>query len=174
MPTIELTKGQVAIVDPEDMELAEFNWYASSHARFGRFYAVRFVGRKCLLLHRVIAERAGFDITGLMVDHINRDGLDCRRGNLRPCSRRQNLWNTYHHGDESRTKGVSFHARDKRWRAFFKGSDGKQVHLGYFGSKAEAALAYDAAVLQVRGEFSRGHDGRLLVPATSLRSGEAE
>lgn len=152
MTTIPLTRGQVAIVDDVDADLALVKWYAYPVGRRG-FYARRCVGtreRKWVKLHQVIAKRLGCEL----VDHKNRDGLDNRRENLRPATKRQNAAN---HGrnrnNASGYKGVSWCNRERKWRACIR-VDYKRKSLGYYADPAEAARAYDAAAAVAFGEFA--------------------
>lgn len=90
-----------------------------------------------------------------LVDHINGNGLDNRRANLRPATPSQNTANARMPSDNtSGFKGVGWFARTGRWRAYIT-YQGRQKHLGYFDIAEEAALAYDAAARELFGEFAR-------------------
>jgi hypothetical protein len=150
---IVLTKGQVAVIDACDADLAEFNW--SSSGKPGMRYAYRRSGDRLHALHRVIAERAGMQIDGLEVDHEDGNKLNCRRGNLRPATRAQNCCNK---GASSRStsgvKGVSWSSKSRKWGAWI-GAGGKSYCLGLFETKEEAAEAYRKAANELHGEFAR-------------------
>lgn len=94
-------------------------------------------------------------ITGLRgPDHINHNGLDNRRCNLRPATAQQNGANSRPmRGTSSVYKGVSWHKRDSRWGAQIT-SEGRTRYLGYFTDEIEAAKAYDRAARDVFGEFA--------------------
>lgn len=155
MKTLKLTQGKVALLDSEDFERASaFSWYAwKSTSGDGRtFYARRSfkVGRvaKTQLLHQFI--------TGLSsVDHINEDGLDCRRSNLRACSASGNGANRrkFRGLYSSKYKGVSFHRLSGKWSAYLTCS-GRRVHLGLFFSEVNAARTYDREAVARFGEFA--------------------
>lgn len=87
-----------------------------------------------------------------LVDHVNGDGLDNRRVNLRPATRSQNQGNRRKFlSTASQYKGVTPWAKDKaRWIAVCR----RKKVLGVFNSEAEAALAYDAAARQEFGEYA--------------------
>jgi len=98
-------------------------------------------GRKTIRMHRFILGLK----EGELVDHINRDGLDNRRENLRVASHSQNMRNRrLLDGKSSKYRGVVL-VRDGVWVATI-GEDGKSIHLGSFTSEEEAAKAYDIAV----------------------------
>ena len=92
---------------------------------------------------------------GLVVDHINRNGLDNRKVNLRLATAMQNVWNSKRNvnTDSSKYKGVSWDKNKHKWRASI-GIDRKTKHLGYFEDEKMAAKAYDKAAKEHRGEFA--------------------
>jgi hypothetical protein len=97
-------------------------------------------------MHKLLT---GWDET----DHKNGNGLDNQRKNLRSATRPQNLWNKGRRSDNTTGfKGVTKEAHG--WRAVIK-ANGKRRHLGYFTSPELAARAYDAAAVEMHGEFAR-------------------
>lgn len=148
MKTIPLTKGMVAVVDDEDYErLSQFKWYAQS-APHGNHYAARKSTGK-VYMHREIV-RPG----QLHVDHINGDGLDNRRSNLRRCTRSQNLCNGRTRTDSaSGHRGVHFHRASGLWVAYAK-SNGKTT-ARYFKTKEQAVHARVDLAREVQGAFAR-------------------
>lgn len=118
---------------------------------------VRLRDGKSVYAHRVIAERMiGRKLLRTeRVDHINGNGTDNRRENLRIASHAQNLANRDGwRNSSSKYKGVTFYKRDQKWQAKIA-PHGKSIHLGYFEDEMEAAKAYNAAALQHFGAFAR-------------------
>ena len=108
--------------------------------------------RKTIRMHRLITKCP----KGLQVDHINHNGLDNRRKNLRICNNVQNQWNRRKgNNNNSGFKGVSIESRrkTKKYRVQI-GYMGKTRHLGYFESPVEAAKIYDAKAKELFGEFA--------------------
>lgn len=90
-----------------------------------------------------------------LIDHRNMKKDDNRIVNLREATMTQNLANAEKQkANTSGFKGVGFVPRIGRWRARIKDA-GKEVHLGYFDSPAEAASAYKNAAVRIHGEFAR-------------------
>ena len=89
------------------------------------------------------------------IDHINLEKADNRFANLRAATRSENLANTrVRNGNTSRLKGISWHKRDKKWRARIA-APGKQKYLGNFDCPAAAHFAYIVAADKAFGEFAR-------------------
>lgn len=151
---IKLTRGQYVKVDPEDYEwLNKHKWHLNKCA--GGCYAVR-AGRKggkqiSIKMHRVIMNAP----EGMMVDHINGDGRDNRKANLRLATARQNSWNTRRgrYKGTSKYRAVSFNKKEKKWRASIV-INGKQELIAKFENEIEAAKAYDKAANKQRGQFA--------------------
>lgn len=158
---LKLTQGYVALVDEGDYEmLVRFKWSAHVKKRKDgsvlNVYAVRGERRggvsHPVLLHRALlgAQR------GVDIDHIDGDGLNNTRGNLRVCSRSQNNHNSRLRPDNtSGYKGVAWSKASRKWRAYIAISTGERRHLGLFSSAVAAAGAYDLAAMKYFGEFAR-------------------
>ncbi len=87
-------------------------------------------------------------------DHKNGNGHDNSYDNLRPCTRSQNMANSGKRvNNTSGFKGVSWHPQAKKWRAYIK-VNGRQISLGLFDLKEDAAKAYDKAAKKYFGEFA--------------------
>lgn len=98
---------------------------------------------------------------GEYVDHINHNPRDNRKSNLRLCTNSENNMNRYlQSNSKTGYKGVSWSIVGNCWRAYIK-VRGQQLHLGYFDTKEQAALAYNEAALVHHGAFAILNEVRL-------------
>lgn len=150
---IPLTQGKFAIVDKEDYEkLSKYNWFARKTGN--NFYAVRSLylggGRKnernktIYMHHMIIKCSDGFEI-----DHINHNGLDNRKQNLRICRRWQNNGNQRKTRGTSQYKGVFWDKTRGKWVARIK-----HTFLGRYDNEKEAAETYNKAAIEYWGNFA--------------------
>ena len=104
---------------------------------------------------------------GEEVDHRNGNGLDNRRGNLRPATHALNQANVRRVRAKSGFKGVSRWVRPspRPWRAHIT-VKGRMKFLGAFATPEEAARAYDAAARELFGEFACTNEDLGLLPPT--------
>ncbi len=150
---VPLTRGFVALVDEDDLAtvLAAGSWCVSvkSHSP----YALRAVRRAD---GRWTTTRLHNFLTGWSyVDHVNGDGLDNRRCNLRPADQPRNGQNRGASAlNTSGYKGVTWHKGGRKWMAQIV-AEGQRYYLGLFVDPLEAARAYDAAARRLHGQFAR-------------------
>jgi len=156
MRELQLTQGQVAFVDDDIYEsLLGFKWYAQKHKN--TFYVSRNISvaegaGKRKLHHEVI----GKPPSGFMVDHIDGNGLNNTRENLRFVTNRVNQQNQVRSTCKrhSQYPGVSLYSQNgwTRWVAGAK-INGKRKTIGYFDTEILAYQAYLNAISQI-GESS--------------------
>ncbi len=93
--------------------------------------------------------------TGMFCDHVNRNGLDNRKANLRPATAAQNMWNRLklRKNPASRYKGVDWIKTQKSWRARIT-ANGKRMYIGSFKNQLDAARAYDTEAKEYHGQFA--------------------
>jgi hypothetical protein len=146
---IPLSRGKVAIVDAEDYPgLSKHKWYANRAKR--TCYARGTIEGRHVRMHRQILTAP----RGLVVDHINRNGLDNRKSNLRICTHFQNQQNRRPALNcRSKYKGVRWSKRDKKFRAGIMHNK-KSYYLGMFENEIDAAKAYDKKAKELFGEFA--------------------
>ncbi len=151
---IPLTQGKVALIDDEDFErVNQYKWHALRDSHGTTWYARHVTPnptRVLLLMHRLIVN-APF---GMEVDHVNGDGLDNRRANLRICTHSENVCNQRKTHGTSRYKGVSWHKDTGKWQAQIK-VNGRGMYLGCFTTEEEAHAAYCSASAKYHGGFGR-------------------
>lgn len=153
MKEIELDQGAYAFVDDTDYPiLMGYKWHLHKKKN-GSCYAITVVAKKPVLMHRMILQPP----IGSLVDHINNNGLDNRRRNLRLCTSTQNCMNRSktRKSKGSKYKGVWFHKYKENgyWRAGIR-INNKTQHLGIFKTELGAALAYNEAAEKLFGEFA--------------------
>lgn len=150
---VPLTRGYEAVIDAADVSLVEgWNWCALVRPK--SVYAMRFsegAEKKTILLHRVIAGTP----EGMDTDHIDGNGLNNRRSNVRVATKGQNMHNQrLSSANTSGVKGVSWVKRRQKWQAQIC-ANGKRVGLGYYDTIADAGQAYADASAKMHGEFGR-------------------
>ena len=93
--------------------------------------------------------------SNVFIDHINHNGLDNRKSNLRTCTRSQNQRNKSSAlFSSSKFLGVSFCNRTKKWVALIRDENSKQRYIGRFINEIDAAKAYDIEAIKYHKEFA--------------------
>jgi hypothetical protein len=160
--TIELTltKGYTAIVDDCDADLALHKWCAlvKSNTVYGRRVISQKPYKGTYLHREVLARIIGRPLEkGEVVDHIDGNGLNNRRSNIRLASQQQNTRNKRTSSNsKSGLKGAAWSAWTGKWVAMIQ-AEGRRINLGYYDTPELAHEAYVAAAIRYFGEFA--HSG---------------
>lgn len=150
-------KGLFTTVDAADAAIAQqYRWGLADRGKGHRYAIAKAPGpkRRSIYLHRLLLNPSA----GMDVDHIDHDGLNNTRQNIRIATRAQNNANRRNTLSvvTSRFKGVSYRNRSckRSWRATI-GINGSIVSLGCYANEADAARAYNRAALKHFGPFAR-------------------
>jgi len=163
MKKISTSNGFFILVDDADFAyLDQFVWRARDN--YGRTrYAVR--GRykaSTVIMHRMIMDAP----EGVEVDHIDGNGLNNQRSNLRLCSSSENKWNGCKRNWNgkstlSKYKGVTsirYKKKDGtvriRWVAQIR-HNWKPIYIGMYDTEEEAAEAYNEKAVELFNEFAK-------------------
>lgn len=152
MKTIKLSNSErVALVDDEDFDMvSRHNWYLG-RSGYPETRFLKSEGGKLVRMHWMIMGK-GED---MFTDHINMDGCDNRRENLRRVTKSQNMMNRgAPRTNTSGYKGVIWCNFTGKWLARIAANK-KTVHLGRYPSKKEAARAYNEGAKIYHGEYAR-------------------
>jgi len=126
---VDLTGNKLLIYDYEDLYLVETHTWHCSHG-----YAVTGTNSTTMqFFHNLVMRHIPSDIT---VDHINRNGLNNRKSNLRLVDRRIQIINQgIKSNNTSGVTGVSYYKKSKSWVAHWRDKDGNQCHKCFSSKK---------------------------------------
>jgi hypothetical protein len=144
--------GEEILCDTSDIpKIMHYTWKVTRRRAGATGYALARKGNNTsVYLHRVLLDAP----KGLEVDHINRNGLDNRRSNIRLATTLQNHWTRgANRTNASGLKGVRLHRIKGLWAAVLA-VNGREKRLGIFECKYEAAYAYNEAAKRIQGEFA--------------------
>jgi hypothetical protein len=159
MKEIELNYGYKTIVDDEDFEeLIKYHWFVSIENKHMYALSTSFPKLKNPVpMHRFILKLTDLNV---FVDHINRDGLDNRKENLRIANKQQNAINCGpYKNNKTGYKGVRIRKDKYKDTIYFRiiasiKFNGKHIHIGYFKNLEDAAKEYDKKAIELFGEFA--------------------
>lgn len=142
----------VTLVDDEDYDwLNQWKWSITyTPTQRGKiFYARRNENGKNIKMHRQILGLTAYET---LSDHIDGNGLNNQRSNLRIASRSQNNSNKQPYMNRT-SKHLGVYKRGKKWSAHIQ-LNKKQYYLGCFNNEIDAALAYNKKAIELFGEFA--------------------
>lgn len=159
--------GGRALISESDLGLvAQYTWCANKKEAGKKTAYVRMT-TESKKLHQLLLGDAP---DGHVIDHINGDGLDNRRENLRFCTHAENHANeSKRNGGTSVFKGVGFDAARQKWWAKIT-VGGQTKNLGRFESEVDAAVAYDRAAVAAFGAHARTNSSLFLTPRYALQT----
>jgi len=138
------------LIDAEDEErVKQYSWYINVSKGGSALYARRTVkkpglNKKSISMHSFVFGKAP---QGMQIDHINHNGLDNRKKNLRYVTPAENAANKRClKPKSSRYKGVSWDKINQTWRAQIK--RGRAHTVGHFDNEENAARGYDLCALE--------------------------
>lgn len=146
MKLIPLTQDKIAIIDDEDYNL--ISYYKWSAHKDNRMYYARAWGKerkKMLRMHRVIMNAK----SNQQIDHINHNGLDNRKSNLRFVNQNQQSQNSrkFQSKTTSKYKGVRY--QWKKWEVNIQ-----RDYIGRFDEEIDAAKAYNKEAIKRFGKYA--------------------
>lgn len=157
MKLIKLSKGYYAKVDDEDyIMLSKRSWHVN--IGLNTSYAMTAFKKKDgtftdIYMHRIIL---GLTNSKIHTDHIDHDGLNNQKSNLRTCTHSQNQMNKRSlKNASSKYLGVTIaHNKTKlRYKVFIQRNK-KLKYLGVFDNELRAAIEYDKNAIILHGEFA--------------------
>lgn len=132
------TKGVVLVDDSDYDMLSNYSWHI--HVAGTKTYARAWIDGRREYMHRLLCDAE-------LVDHINQNGLDNRRSNLRSATKRENALNSKIRRDNSSGyRGVTFNKKANKFQAEIQ-RDGVRKYLGLFETAEAANEAIKLALL---------------------------
>ena len=147
--------GVVALVDDDDYEKVRvLRWYLGREANPTNWQAVTFTRkpkRTVTALHRMVMNAT----PGTYIDHIDNNGLNCQKSNLRFCTQSQNVARSRRFKKfSSKFRGVYWYTSGRGWRASVKKDGKKHFAPRIYESEVEAAKAYNILAKHYHGQFA--------------------
>lgn len=122
------------LFDSSDLEIiSKYKWHIEINTHRGIKYAVCTQNRRTVRMHRLLLPNS------IQVDHINHNGLDNRRENLRPCNNRENNCNKKH----SPNRGIRYHKNGRFYVRIMVNK--REISLGAYSTLEEAREARSKA-----------------------------
>jgi len=158
--TGKLGENKFAIVDTLDAERTKRHTWWLSKGRNTNYAWTRINGKQVRLHQFIYGVQQG-----KIIDHIDGNGLNNSKANLRHVTSSQNLCGQKARGSSS-FKGVTWNKKEEKWYVF---GNNENRYLGSFISEHDAAKAYDEYAKKEYGEFAR-----LNFPETSINGYASE
>lgn len=162
MKIVTLASGYIALVDDDDFEwINKKKWRVKKPQDNRTVYSMAsiYIGDsrcKSVYMHReIMAKHFGAkSLDGMTIDHIDGNGLNNQKTNLRICTQSDNNKNSKARSHcVSGFKGVTLLKGKQKYIARIR-VDGKDKFIGSYKDPVDAAIAYDRACKKLRGEFA--------------------
>ena len=153
MKEIYLANGKgIALVNNEDYEmLSKYKW---QNNQMGKGYAITSIKINNKYSNKYMHQFLIDVSDGYEIDHIDNNGLNNQRDNLRVVTHRQNMMNKVKYKNSTSIyKGVCWHKQNKKWQASIR-LDKKLHYLGYFIDEKDAAIAYNIKAKELFKEYA--------------------
>ena len=137
------------LIDLEDLEkVKRYTWCVTQKKK--RLYALCRTKSQIVYIHQYILN---YD-NPLTCDHINLNGLDNRKSNLRICTNGENNRNKpLQKNNTSGVTGIYFHKKNKNWIVQIN-VNGKPKNFGSFLNKEEAIKKREQLKKEYHGEYA--------------------
>jgi len=163
MQVIPLTQGYYSVVDDKDfLYLSKFSWRIDRNSDGKPAYAKRslvnnFGVSTTVRMHSEVLRKAlkarKLCTDDVQVDHINFNGLDNRKANIRLCTAAENQARTKNARNKSGYRGVVWNEGRRAWESKIS-YKGKRLQLGFFRKRINAAKAYNKAAIGIYKRFA--------------------
>lgn len=155
MTIIRLNSVSECVIDDSDYaKISQHKWRSIKTSPRTPEYAATKIKGELVYMHRFLLGDGDY-----IADHINGNGLDNRKSNLRKATSHQNSWNSKKKscGVTSRYKGVGWVKKDKAFQARIRTPEGR-ISLGYFDNELDAAMAYNKKAYELHGDYAKLND----------------
>jgi hypothetical protein len=138
----------------DDVDWAEFS--AFDIHLVGAGYPSYRKNRRSIYVHKEIYKNVDPNYNGL-VDHEDRNKLNCQRYNLRPATKSQDCMNQKLRDDNTSGRpGVYYYDDRNQWSAKIR-INRKLTNIGFYDSREEAIAARKEVALRLHGHFAKEH-----------------
>ena len=149
MGVLVTPNGYVVQFDDVDIDLIKQHGWRGVNRNYG-CYVTTDINYKSQYLHRMLMTPK----EGLEIDHVDGNGLNNRRNNLRVCTHAENSRNIHSVIGASKDKVVYWRKERSRWVARIK-VNYEVKWLGSFADEIDAAMAYNNAAVEHFGQFAQ-------------------
>jgi len=142
--------GQVSLIDKDDLDIVkDYGWYSNYKKSTNSYYAKTEINNKAISMHRLILDAP----KDKQVDHVDHNGLNNRKSNLRLCNQSENSRNKrMQSNNTSGFRGAYLEKKTGKYKARIM-VNRKQMYLGSYETAKEASDVYQEAAKRLHGKF---------------------